>query len=254
MRRTQSVVVGQSAALPFVSWSQVLYRETVRHHSQLSQDVKDIQIYVICKYLKRKSAKTGIMLKEYFNDGLIQIAIIISLLRMENVQLGNLHNADIEELLQGPMSAYTQTRFHHQNWNRGVGAFVHPKHIDNDINELLQDLHALGQYGNNRALNTRIEAYLVSNQEPPNVGSDAHVPNNHNHNASDNNNNNASTNNNGTASTAQGTNTGQNDQHKKEDAQPVGAELTREVIYFLIQFSYSFRMFWNVRLLLSLSL
>ena len=166
--------------------------------------------------------ESGTMLKEYFTDGLIRIALIISLLRV-NMNPRDLldRNPDIEELLQGPTSAYTQARFHHQNWNQDIGAFIHPKHVDNGIDDLLHDLHALGRFRNNHALNTVIDAYLVNDPEPPNLAQEA---------TSDNNNN-ERTQNNGTATTAQGPGTGEGElQIKKEDPEPIGADPTKEVL------------------------
>lgn len=179
------------------------------------------------------------MIKDYFTDGLIQIAIILSLLRVDlHTYMATVAHQEVQDLLQGPTSAFTQTRFHHQNWNRDVGAFVHPKHVDIHINELLQDIHALGRYRHLNTVNTRIEAYLVNDPH-------GHLPS-ENANLSEetattsgNTGNNANPNN-GTASTTASTNSNNNksSDSQSEDAlteekTPIGADLTKEVQNFV---------------------
>ena len=174
------------------------------------------------------------MIKEYFTDGLIQIAIILSLLRVDlHTYMDTFAHQEVQELLQGPTSAFTQTRFHHQNWNRDIGAFIHPKHIDNHINELLQDVHALSRYRHLNTVNTRIEAYLVNNPSAHDLTSENASLSNETGTTTGNN----TSANNGSTSTAASPNANNNSSNRrsevplKEEQTPIGAELTTEVYY-----------------------
>ncbi|WAR05216.1 NF2L2-like protein [Mya arenaria] len=55
------------------------------------------------------------MLKQYFTDGLIQIAIVLSLLRTDlnnYLNVNYVNYPEVQEILQGQTAAYTQTSFH----------------------------------------------------------------------------------------------------------------------------------------------
>ena len=178
------------------------------------------------------------MMKKYFHDGLLQLALVLSLMRVDlHNYLNTQYDQDIQELILGPTSAFTQTRFHHQNWNHDVGGYVHPKHVDHHINDIFRDLHALGQY--NRDQGVDIDAYLVSNPQAPALPSEnANLSNETDPSNSDNNNNEQS--NNGTASTATGTATGSTDSNTEKEevfTNPIGAELTKEVVQMFANYS-----------------
>ena len=90
------------------------------------------------------------MLKNYFTDSLIQIAIVLSLLRtdLHHYLNSNLNDyPEVQEIMLGPTAAYTQTQFHHNQWlnsfdgNYGSGSI---KSIDNYYAEsMFHDLNAL---------------------------------------------------------------------------------------------------------------
>ena len=110
-------------------------------------------------------------MKKHLTDGLLDIALLLSLLRTD---LHNLLNADhevlfnnypeIQEIFLGSTSAYTQTHnFHANNWHNSMGAFVHPKSIDNFYaNSIFRDLHELSHYRRFDGIQTNINAYLAS--------------------------------------------------------------------------------------------
>lgn len=109
------------------------------------------------------------MLKQYFTDGLIQIAIAISLLRTDlndyiNVDSSQERTGIYEVILGSGTSAFIQTDIYGNNLFNDLGSSVHPKSIDNYIaNSALRDLHLLGDYRN--YINTNIDAYLVGQSE-----------------------------------------------------------------------------------------
>ena len=113
------------------------------------------------------------MMKKYFTDGLLQVAIVLSLMRTDlNDYLNNVvntfqqENLEGHDVIHGPTSAYTQANFHHL-YHSDFSQAVHPKNIDNVIsNSVLGDLHALG---NLRRYNieTNIAAYIVGEHGTP---------------------------------------------------------------------------------------
>ena len=107
------------------------------------------------------------MMKKYFTDGLIQIAIVLSLLRTD-LNLNNLNSyyntyPDIQEIILGSSSAYTQTHIHNQNWlNDGTNGYAHPKSIDNYYtNSIFSELHSLSRFRRMGQRDNDISAWLV---------------------------------------------------------------------------------------------
>lgn len=73
-------------------------------------------------------------LKKYFTEGLIQVAILLSLCGlMVDVGLEPYLPASWQERILGPTSALTQTQFHNNLHNRLEDDHgLHPKHVDLD--------------------------------------------------------------------------------------------------------------------------
>ena len=110
------------------------------------------------------------IIKEYFTDGLLQVAIVLSLLRTDlNNYFNSAHysaqtSSELQEILLGPLSGYTQARFHtHNYWSDGIrGGYMHPKSIG-DVDLIFRDLHDLGRYRRFDGVDTNINTWLVSN-------------------------------------------------------------------------------------------
>ena len=109
--------------------------------------------------------------KEYFTDGLLQIAILLSLTRtdLNNLLPGNsVQYPEAQEIMMGPTSAITQSTSFNNFRNTYNGMNIHPKAIDNDVNYILEDLRSLRQYRNWRSQSVssnqrqEIETYLVT--------------------------------------------------------------------------------------------
>ena len=104
------------------------------------------------------------MIKQYLNDGLIQIAILLSLLRTDLIHLGVPNNEilnypEVQDILQGQTLAYLPTSFHNQyNTLNSIHGYAHPKHADNDF-YFSSIFHQLERF---RGVSTNIEAFLVS--------------------------------------------------------------------------------------------
>ncbi len=115
------------------------------------------------------------MWKKHFTDGVVQIALLLSLLRTDwNNYLNSLQGDsvdDLQEIILGPMSGFTQTRWHGGPWlNQGIALLDHPKNHDLDryySSSILRELLSLGQYDrSSQIVQTRIDAYLVSHPNP----------------------------------------------------------------------------------------
>ncbi|GFR85029.1 nuclear factor erythroid 2-related factor 1-like [Elysia marginata] len=108
------------------------------------------------------------MIKEYFTDGLIGLAILLSLFRadLDLVNINNLINyPEVQDIIQGQTAAYLPANFHHLS--NGPHAFGNPKHIDFDnrafsawFNNHINNFQFHGSRQNN------IEAFLVSGPDP----------------------------------------------------------------------------------------
>jgi hypothetical protein len=60
------------------------------------------------------------MLKDYFVDGLVQIAIVLSLLRTDlnnYININYVNYPEVQEIILGSSAAYTQTNFINNNFN-----------------------------------------------------------------------------------------------------------------------------------------
>lgn len=119
------------------------------------------------------------MIKKQFTDGLLQIAIVLSLLRTD-LNLTNLNNyvntfPEIQEIILGSSSAYTQTHdFHRHSWhNDGINGYAHPKSIDNYYaNSILSELHSLSRFRRVRQRDIDINAWLVIGSNAPGLPSE----------------------------------------------------------------------------------
>ena len=106
------------------------------------------------------------MLKQYFTDGLVQIAIVLSLLRTDlNSYLRHnyVNYPEVQELILGPTAAYTQTNFHNNIYNSYYGSHeIHRKSIDLDtsyLSSIYRDLRSVRHISNVRDRN--IPTYLI---------------------------------------------------------------------------------------------
>lgn len=184
-------------------------------------------------------------MKKLITDGLLDIAIILSLLRTDIHNLINSeydqlnHYPEIQEIILGSTSAYTQTHFHHNNWRNNLGGFAHPKSIITDNyfdSSVFRDLHSLGDYRRFDGIQTNINAYLASNPVafPPLASEGASTSQGENTHQSDNNNNDPETEPVSSASeqslptVANEASTGN---ETEESTAPIpGSELTKEVL------------------------
>ena len=112
------------------------------------------------------------MFKKYFTDGLIQVAIIISLLRSDvNNYINTLvdHNyPEMQEIILGTSLAYTQTNFHRSNQQPDLGGYTHLKSLDSYYSSsVFRDLFTPESYRNSFHVPTNIDAWLVSDLQPP---------------------------------------------------------------------------------------
>ena len=171
------------------------------------------------------------MEKKRLTDGLLQIAILLSLLRsnvdeyMHLISGYGTHEYELSEILLGSSSVITQTHRHNHNWDNNLGAYVHPKNIDSFISRsVFRDLHTLGDY--NQIESPTIEAYLLPSLESRLQSENANS--NSNEGASDNNNNSPQ----GTASENGSPNlsSSQDDDLQIPLSPSIGDELSQEVM------------------------
>jgi len=105
--------------------------------------------------------------KTYFTDGLVQIAILLSLFRTDwnNYLNSSLYDGypEIQEIIMGPLSGYTQTYIHANEWHTGSMSMSHPKSISLDYpSSVFHDIHSLGRHWQFDEVTTNIDAFLVS--------------------------------------------------------------------------------------------
>lgn len=75
------------------------------------------------------------MLKQYFTDGLVQIAILLSILRTDLYSLNReyVNYPEVQEIILGQTAAYTQTNFHIDTINNRLGSpEIYRKNIDTE--------------------------------------------------------------------------------------------------------------------------
>uniref|UniRef100_A0A0B7AI49 BZIP domain-containing protein n=1 Tax=Arion vulgaris TaxID=1028688 RepID=A0A0B7AI49_9EUPU len=113
------------------------------------------------------------MIKEYFTDGLISIAILLSLFRTDLVGINNIINyPEVQEIILGQTAAYLPANFHHIH--SSLQSFGNPKHLDFDnsaFNAWFQNLNNGPIFQERRAYD--IEAFLVSGSHQ-NIGEQYH--------------------------------------------------------------------------------
>ena len=120
----------------------------------------------------------AIMTKKTLTDGLVQLAIVLSLLRTDLVDnyLNSYYNRypEIQEIVLGTSSAYTQTHFHNHNWQSQYGGVSYHKNIDNYfIGDVFRELRTLGSGSRFRRLETDVPTWLISNPPTPLVSDTA---------------------------------------------------------------------------------
>lgn len=109
------------------------------------------------------------MLKQYFTDSLVQIAIILSLLRTDlNTYLNNnyVNYPEVQDIILGQSAAYTQTSFHN-TYNLIDSQPVHPKSVDYEpfSSYIFRDIRSLRRlYSPEHAVpvNTDVSAFLLT--------------------------------------------------------------------------------------------
>ncbi len=110
-------------------------------------------------------------MKKDIADGLLQVALILSILRTDlnltsylNLVNNQLNYPEIHDIILGSTSAYTQTsNFHHNSWHdSGLSGYAHPKSINNYFaSEVFRELHSLSHYRRFGALPTNVDSYLA---------------------------------------------------------------------------------------------
>ena len=106
-----------------------------------------------------------------------KIAILLSLFRSDwnNYFDSSLYsgNQEIQEIYNGPLSAYTRTYTHANEWHSGSIGLSHPKSMTFDYSSsIFQDIHSLARY---RHFDTEISAFLVGDNQPPSHSETAHI-------------------------------------------------------------------------------
>ncbi|GFO39006.1 nuclear factor erythroid 2-related factor 2 [Plakobranchus ocellatus] len=109
------------------------------------------------------------MIKEYFTDGLIGLAILLSLFRidLDLVNINNLINyPEVQDIIQGQTAAYLPANFHHLP--NTPHAFGNPKHadIDNEAFTAWFNNHYNSNFLFRRGSQNEIETFLVSGSDP----------------------------------------------------------------------------------------
>ena len=111
-------------------------------------------------------------MKKFVTDGLLQIALLLSILRTDlnlhsylNLVDNHLTYPEIHDIILGSSHAYTQTsNFHNNHWHNSIsGGYAHPKSIDNFYaNSVFRELHSLSHYRRFGDVRTHLESYLVT--------------------------------------------------------------------------------------------
>lgn len=106
-------------------------------------------------------------IKDNFVDGLLQIAIFLSLIKTNLRQINT--SPAISDQFDSGVSNWGQLEvspiintYNNDRWNPMLGVSVHPKHVENDrVEEVLRRVHSLAGYRTFERLSTRIEAFLL---------------------------------------------------------------------------------------------
>ncbi|KAL5010704.1 hypothetical protein ScPMuIL_013009 [Solemya velum] len=109
------------------------------------------------------------MLKQYFTDSLVQIAIILSLLRTDlNTYLNNNYVSypEVQEIILGQTAGYTLTSFHN-TYNLIDSQPVHPKSLENEpffSSPIFRDFRSLRTLYSDHSVpvNTDVSAFLLT--------------------------------------------------------------------------------------------
>ncbi|XP_047428921.1 endoplasmic reticulum membrane sensor NFE2L1a isoform X2 [Mugil cephalus] len=108
-------------------------------------------------------------LKKYFTEGLIQMAILLSLCGVRvDVGLEPYLSSSLHEMILGPTSALTQTQFHNLRNRLDEGHSLHPKSVDLDefftARRLLGWVHSLDRL---QVPHAELETWLVQQEPDP---------------------------------------------------------------------------------------
>lgn len=128
------------------------------------------------------------MLKDYFVDGLVQIAIVLSLLRTDLNNYMNIHYVnypEVQEIILGSSAALAPTNFINNNINSFYGS-GNPKSIYSDLTyqNLIQDLRSLRRFSVWQRSHSaqQIETFLVGLNNLPEIARAPAVEQNNNNN------------------------------------------------------------------------
>uniref|UniRef100_T1JG20 BZIP domain-containing protein n=1 Tax=Strigamia maritima TaxID=126957 RepID=T1JG20_STRMM len=111
--------------------------------------------------------------KKFHNDDLLQLALLLSLLRVDVDLYLNINNnnfgLEYQEIGLGTSSAYIQSYIHNLH-NRTSGYHVHPKNVESiflNQQSLFYELNLLGRYQNYYQINrpNEITTYLLSEEQ-----------------------------------------------------------------------------------------
>lgn len=134
------------------------------------------------------------MLKQYFVDGLVSIAIVLSILRtdLNNFNREFVDYPEVQEIILGQTAAYTQTNFHIHTINSRLGSpEIYRKNIEPDYifnSALYRDLRSFRPRQNN---DLNVPTFLlVSGSVGPVLNSQDVPEHNDNNDTEDENNNN----------------------------------------------------------------
>ena len=128
---------------------------------------------VLCK--QRQSVEQDLFtmspFKKYFTEGLIQVAIVISLLRADVDNYINTfvdHNyPEMQEIILGTSLGYAQTDFHRSNQQLDLGGYTQLKSLDSYYSSsVFRDLFTPETYRNTFHVPTNIDTWLVSHLQP----------------------------------------------------------------------------------------
>ena len=111
-------------------------------------------------------------LKDYFTDGLLQIAIVLSLLRTDldlglSVQRYDQHHTQSHSLNYGPLLGYAQTDFRLPGSDLDYSDVTPLKGVGVLRSDALRDIHSLAEYQRFDGVQTGLVAtWLVDGPEP----------------------------------------------------------------------------------------
>ncbi|KAL3837016.1 hypothetical protein ACJMK2_022408 [Sinanodonta woodiana] len=105
------------------------------------------------------------MIKQYFFDGLVQIAIVLSLLRIDINNLNNnyVNYPEVQEIILGQTAAITQSNFHNLINPYDPEPEIYRKNIDTDLSasHILRDLRSIRHLSQYLRPETDITTFLI---------------------------------------------------------------------------------------------